>query len=264
MRASEGRVSREVMPTHYCPARGGDASLASLRTSMGMGTTFDSMGENVSFASNGSDCEGYLVDGGGAGVIVIQEWWGLVPHIRAVTEKFAAAGFTALAPDLYHGESSTEPDGAGKLMMGLNLARAGKDLSGAVDFLQSRTERTDVGVVGYCMGGGLALVLACQRPDAIAAAAPYYGVIPWSSAQPAWQDLRAKVVGEYAELDDFAGPQAVAALQEQLRGLGKDVDLHVHAGCHHAFFNDSRPEVYDAGASKIAFDRTVDLFRTTL
>lgn len=222
------------------------------------------MGEMISFASNGSTCEGYLADGGGPGVIVIQEWWGLVPHIRDVADRFAAEGFTSLAPDLYHGQSSTEPDGAGKLMMGLNLAEAGKDLSGAVDLLQSRTGRSNVGVVGYCMGGGLALVLACQRPDAIRAAAPYYGVIPWSTAQPSWSSLQARVVGEYAELDDFAGPEAVAALESELRDLGKDVTLHVHQGCRHAFFNDSRPDVFDGAAAAVAFERTLSLFRSAL
>jgi carboxymethylenebutenolidase len=187
-----------------------------------------------------------------------------VPHIQDVADRFAAAGFTALAPDLYHGESASEPDGAGKLMMALNLDQAGKDLSGAVDLLRERTGRDKVGVVGYCMGGGLALVLATQRPDAVAAAAPYYGVIPWATAQPNWSAIEAEVVGEYAENDGFAGPDAVRALEAQLRELGKDATLHIHPGCDHAFFNDTRPEVYDAEASAIAFDRTVALFRDTL
>ena len=223
------------------------------------------MGEMVTFPSNGHTCDGYLAgDGSGPGVIVIQEWWGLVPHITDVAERFAAAGFTALAPDLYHGESTTEPDGAGKLMMALNLETAAKDLSGAVALLQQKTGRDKVGVVGYCMGGGLALVLATQRPDAVAAAAPYYGVIPWQSAQPDWSRIDARIVGEYAEKDGFAGPDAVKALEDQLRALGKDVTLHIHPGADHAFFNDTRPEVYDAEASKLAFDRTVALFRETL
>ena len=223
------------------------------------------MGEMVTFPSNGHTCDGYLAgDGSGPGVIVIQEWWGLVPHITDVADRLAAAGFTALAPDLYHGESSTEPDGAGKLMMALNLETAAKDLSGAVALLQERTGREKVGVVGYCMGGGLALVLATQRPDAVAAAAPYYGVIPWQSAQPDWSKIEARIVGEYAEKDGFAGPDAVRALEDQLKQLGKDVTLHIHAGADHAFFNDTRPEVYDAEASTIAFDRTVALFRDTL
>jgi carboxymethylenebutenolidase len=222
-------------------------------------------GQMVTFRSNGHTCDGYLAgDGSGPGVIVIQEWWGLVPHIKDVADRFAAAGFTALAPDLYHGESASEPDGAGKLMMALNLDQAAKDLSGAVSLLQERTGRDKVGVVGYCMGGGLALVLATQRPDAVAAAAPYYGVIPWASAQPDWSSLEAKVVGEYAEKDGFASPDAVHDLEDQLRSLGADVTLHIHAGADHAFFNDTRPDVYDATASQVAFDRTVDLFRTTL
>ena len=222
------------------------------------------MGERVSFKSNGGTCEGYLADGGGPGVIVIQEWWGLVPHIEDVADRFAAEGFTALAPDLYHGRASFEPDEAGKLMMALNLGEAGKDLTGAVDFLQQRTGRSKIGVVGYCMGGGLTLVLATLRPDAVAAAAPYYGVIPWADAQPDWSKLSATVVGEYAEKDGFAGPDAVRALEAQLRDLGKDVTLHVHAGADHAFFNDSRPDVYDATASALAFGRTLELFRSNL
>ena len=222
------------------------------------------MGEKIEFRSNGGTAEGYLADGGGPGVIVIQEWWGLVPHITDVADRFAAQGFTALAPDLYHGESASEPDGAGKLMMALNLEQAARDMSGAVDALVERTGRPKVGVVGYCMGGGLALVLACHRPDAVAAAAPYYGVIPWASAQPDWSRLAAVVVGEYAENDDFAGPDQVRALESQLRALGKDATMHIHDGCDHAFFNDTRPEVYDAEHSAEAFTRTVDLFRRTL
>lgn len=222
------------------------------------------MGERIAFRSNGGTCEGYLSRGGGPGVIVIQEWWGLVPHIENVADRFAEAGFTALAPDLYHGQSSTEPDGAGKLMMGLNLAEAAKDLSGAVDHLRAETGRERVGAVGYCMGGGLSLVLACQRPDAVAAVAPYYGVIPWPTAQPDWSKLSATVIGEYAELDDFAGPDVVRSLEKQLRDLGKDATMHIHTRCHHAFFNDTRPEVYDAAAAQVAFARTVELFRASL
>ncbi|MEI7547712.1 MAG: dienelactone hydrolase family protein [Actinomycetota bacterium] len=220
-------------------------------------------GEMVTFKSNGHTCDGYIA-GSGPGVLVIQEWWGLVPHIKDVVDRFAAAGFTALAPDLYHGHSSTEPDGAGKLMMALNLETAGKDLSGAIDLLIARSGTPKVGVVGFCMGGGLAFVVACQRPDVVAAIAPYYGAIPWESVQPDWSALTAKVVGEYAENDGWASPEAARALEMQLRGLGKDATVHIHPGCDHAFFNDARPEVYDAAESALAFDRTVGLFRSSL
>ena len=176
----------------------------------------------------------------------------MVPHVKDVVDRFAAADFTALAPDLYHGQASTEPDGAGK------------DLSGAIDLLVSRSGSPRVGVVGYCMGGGLTLVVACQRPDAVAAAAPYYGAIPWEGAQPDYSKLAAKVVGEYAENDGWASPEVARALQSQLQSLGKDAVVHIHPGCEHAFFNDARPEVYNAAASAEAFGRTLELFRAVL
>ena len=222
------------------------------------------MGEMVTFPSNGSTASGYLADGGGPGVLVIQEWWGLVPHIVDVTNRFGDAGFTALAPDLYHGQTASEPDGAGKLMMALNLQQAAKDISGAVDFVVERSGNERVGTVGYCMGGGLALVLATWRPDRVKAVAPYYGLIPWESAQPDWSRLDAKVIGEYAELDQFFTPEKAREFEQQLRELGKDVTIHVHEGCDHAFFNDSRPEVYAAEHALIAWERTNELFRDEL
>ncbi|HEX9259414.1 MAG TPA: dienelactone hydrolase family protein [Acidimicrobiales bacterium] len=225
------------------------------------------MGEMVEFRSNGGTCPGYLASpagGTGPGLIVIQEWWGLVPHINDVADRFAAEGFTALAPDLYHGESSAEPDGAGKLMMALNLAQAAKDMSGAVDFLVERTGRDKVGVTGFCMGGGLTLVLACQRPDAVKAAVPWYGAIPWPSAQPDWTALQASVLGHYGEKDGWASPEAAHALEAQLRDLGKEVTIHIYEGADHAFFNDTRPEVYKADAAALAWQRTLDHLRSTL
>ncbi len=149
------------------------------------------MGEIIEFPINGTNGSGYLAEpaGGatsGAGVIVLQEWWGLVPQIKRTCDRFAAAGFTALAPDLYHGTTVplTEPDDAGKEMMALKMDTTAKELSGAVDELLVRTGRPKVGVVGFCMGGGLALVLGTQRPDAVAAVVPAYGLIPWPDAQP--------------------------------------------------------------------------------
>lgn len=222
------------------------------------------MGEIVSFKSNGSMGSGYLADGGGPGVIVIQEWWGLVPHIKDVADRFAAEGFTALAPDLYRGEAASEPDEAGKLMMGLKLDRAGKDLSGAVDFLQERTGKKKVGVVGYCMGGGLTLTLACQRPDAVAAAAPFYGVIPWAEAQPNWDAITAVIEGHYAENDAFASPEAARALEADLKKRGKNATFHIYPGTDHAFFNDERPDVFNAAAATTAWSRVLALFRANL
>jgi len=225
------------------------------------------MGEMVQFPSNGATASGYLAtpaSGSGPGVLVIQEWWGLVPHIKDVVDRFAAEGFVALAPDLYHGETTTEPDEAGKLMMALNIDRAGRDMSGAVDFLAERSTGSGIGVVGYCMGGGLALVIATQRPDKVKAVAPYYGLIPWPSVQPDWSRLEAAVEGHYAAEDGFFPPEQARALEQQLRDLGKEATLHIHPGVDHAFFNDARPEVYSAEESAKAWASTLAFFRSKL
>lgn len=226
------------------------------------------MGESIEFPSNGATGGGYLAEppGGGAGVVVVQEWWGLVPHITEVADRFAAEGFVALAPDLYHGKQApnSEPDEAGKLMMAMQLDRAGKDLSGAVSELQRRTGRDRVGVVGFCMGGGLALVLACQRPDAVAACVPFYGAIPWPDAQPDFSKLTGPVLSHVAEDDGWFGPDAAAAQHAAITAQGKQSEYHVYPGTQHAFFNDTRPEVYDAQAASLAWDRTIAFLRAEL
>src|ERR1700733_10827979 len=227
------------------------------------------MGEMVEFASNGSTAGGYLAtpaSGSGPGVIVIQEWWGLVDHIEDVGDGFAAAGFVALDPDLYPAkkERPGEPDEAGKAMMAVQLDQAGRDMSGAVDEVLRRSSGDKVGVIGFCMGGGLALVLATQRPDAVAAVVPCYGIIPWPDAQPDYAAMSAAVLGHYAEKDDFFTPEAANALADQLRGMGKSVEIVIYSDTDHAFFNDTRPEVYDANASRALWDRTLAFFREHL
>jgi carboxymethylenebutenolidase len=121
------------------------------------------VGEMVTFPSNGDSCEAYLAvpeqDGPHPGVIVVQEWWGLVDHIKDVSDRFAEAGFVALAPDFFHGQQTDEPDDAQRLLMSMQMDRAAKDIQGAARFLADRpeTEGTGVGAVGFCMGGSLAL-----------------------------------------------------------------------------------------------------------
>ena len=229
------------------------------------------MGEHIEFPSNGDTGAGYLaVPGGGAGgtagVLVLQEWWGLVEQITRTCDRFAEAGFTALAPDLYHGNSVplTEPDEAAKAMMAMEMGRAATDLSGAVDELLRRTGRDAVGVVGFCMGGGLALVLATRRPDAVKAVVPAYGVIPWPDAQPDYSVMTAAVLGHAAELDDFFTPEAARQLEAELTGFGKDVVFHHYGGVGHAFFNDDRPEAYDEAAAELLWERTVAFLRDRL
>ncbi|HTT86581.1 MAG TPA: dienelactone hydrolase family protein [Acidimicrobiales bacterium] len=225
------------------------------------------MGEMIEFPSNGTQDRGYLAvpaSGEGPPVVVIQEWWGLVPHILDVCDRFASAGFVALAPDLYRGRSATEPDEAGKAMMAMKMDEAARDMSGAVDEVRRRSGRDNVGVVGFCMGGGLALVLATQRPDAVVACVPFYGIIPWPDAQPDYSAMRAAVLGHIAAKDDFFSPEAASTLENQLKDLGVDVQFHIYPGADHAFFNDTRPEVHDAQASAAAWQRTLDFLHAHL
>jgi carboxymethylenebutenolidase len=199
------------------------------------------MAETVEFKSNGHTASGYLVTppaGKGPGVLVIQEWWGLDWGIKEMTDRLGAAGFVALAPDLYHGALAghTEMDKAAKLMQSLPPDRAARDMSGAVDYLAAHpaVQGDKLGVIGFCMGGMLTLILATLRSDKIAAAVPFYG-FPQGEMEPDWSSLAAVVRGHMAEHDDFFGPDAARALEAKLQEQGKDVQFTVHAGTGHAF-----------------------------
>jgi carboxymethylenebutenolidase len=226
------------------------------------------MGEIVEFPYNGSTGRGYLAApgaGAGPGVVVIQEWWGLVPHIKDVCERLAAEGFTALAPDLYHGETTTEPDEAGKMMMALDMERAAKEMATAAAFLQGheRTRGQGVGTIGFCMGGGLSLYLATLSPH-VKAASVFYGAIPWEQVKPDLSRIQCAVQLHYAENDGWASPSVGEETRDRLRELGVEAELFVYPNADHAFFNDTRPEVYDEGAARQAWVRTLELFRAKL
>src|SRR3972149_3805886 len=153
------------------------------------------MAQTVEFRSNGGTTSGYLATpaaGKGPGVLVIQEWWGLVQHIKHVADRFAAEGFTALAPDMYHGQTASEPDGAGKLFMALNIAQAEKDLRGAATYLLARASTKKVGAVGFCMGGQLALYAATLNPS-VGACVNFYGIHP--NVKPDYSKLSGPVLG---------------------------------------------------------------------
>jgi carboxymethylenebutenolidase len=199
------------------------------------------MSETVEFKSNGSKASGYLAKpatGSGPGVLVIQEWWGLDESLKEMADRLAASGFVALVPDLYHGQVAghTEMDKAAKLMQALPPDRAGRDMSGAVDYLASHEAVTTrgIGVVGFCMGGLLAFIIAANRPDKVKAVVPFYG-FPQGPSEPDWSKMTAAVSGHMAEHDDFFAPAAAQALEKKLRAMGKNVTLTVHPGTGHAF-----------------------------
>lgn len=220
----------------------------------------------IKFTGNGKTFDGYLAKsatGKGPGVVVIQEWWGLVGHIKNVADRFAAEGFTALAPDLYEGETAAEPDDAGKLMMALDIANAEKILRGAVDrLLQDEATTGDrVGVIGFCMGGQLSMYAAATNPK-IGACVNFYGIHP--NVKPPFENLQAPILGIFAENDTMTTPAVVAELSKTLHSHGKRHEFHTYPGVGHAFFNDDRPQVYDAAAAEDAWKRVVEFFKREL
>ncbi len=227
------------------------------------------MGETVSFQSNGDTSEGYLAvpsAGSGAGVIVIQEYWGLVDHIRGVTDRFAEQGFVALAPDFFHGASAEEPDEAMRLLMGLAMDRAARDIQGAASYLCGRDDVTSsgVGVVGFCMGGSLALWSGALA-DEVKVAVGFYPAVPWEKMAPTWGNYANKSAMIHASEED--GTSSAEGVQAAVRGIqqaGGDVEVYDYPGSSHAFFNDERPQVYDKAHATAAWRRTLDLLRSRL
>ncbi|MEK6608648.1 MAG: dienelactone hydrolase family protein [Myxococcota bacterium] len=223
-------------------------------------------GRHIDFPVDGGTCGGYLaapVEGQGPAVIVLQEWWGLTPHIEDVCDRFAREGFVALAPDLYHGERASGPDDAGRLMMALEIARASRDLRAAAQRVtrDPASATAKAGVIGFCMGGQLALFAACESAE-IGACVDFYGIHP--KVRP---DLAAlarngtPVLGIFAEKDAFVTPADGRDLAARVRAVGGRFELHVYPNVDHAFFNDTRPEVHDSAAAQDAWQRTLRFLR---
>ena len=224
------------------------------------------MGEVIEFKANGGTGNGYLAipeKGSGPGVIVIQEWWGLVEHIKDVCERFAGEGFVALAPDLYHGKTTKSPDEAGKLMMSMRIDEAEKDISGAIEYLLDHEATTvdKAGVVGFCMGGALALYTATKNTK-VGACVVFYGGHP--NVKPDLRKLESPVLSISGDKDKSVTPDVVHKLEQQLKSLGKQVDVIIYRGADHAFFNDTRPTVYVPEAAADAWQRTIEFFRKHL
>jgi carboxymethylenebutenolidase len=220
----------------------------------------------IEFPSNAHHTPGYLVQPEGAGtypgVVVIQEWWGLNPHIKEVAERFAAEGFVALAPDLYYGEVAAEPDEARKLAMALDRGRAVGECSAAAKYLSglSNVAPKKIGTVGFCMGGGLSLSTAAHN-GVIGAAVAFYG-------RPLEADDTAKVgapvLGLYGEEDQGIPVSLVRDFEEELAENNIPHEIHIYPGAGHAFFNETRPQAYHPEAAADAWERTLGWFRKHL
>ncbi len=219
----------------------------------------------VSFASNGGLAEGYLAvtaGGSGPGVIVIQEWWGLVGHIKAVADRFADAGYVALAPDLYHGVATDEPDEAMRLLMGLAMDQAAKDIAGAATYLTDleAVSGTGIGAVGFCMGGSLALWSATVAAP-IVATVGFYPAVPWERMNPRWPSYAGKAAMIHcSQADGTSAAPGIQAAVAAIEAADGQVTVYDYPGTEHAFVNDDRPEVYDAEAAATALERTLAFF----
>jgi len=223
---------------------------------------------DVEFSSNGASAKGYLATpqaGSGPATIVLQEWWGLEDHIRSVCDRLAADGFLALAPDLYHGETTTQPDEAEQKMMALDMDRAVREMSGAVDFLASHEANSGapkVGSLGFCLGGGLSVWAASANPK-IAATVSYYYVMP--HGKPDFSKIKSPVLGHFGTADGFVSVDDAKALQKELSDAGVAVEFEFYEGAGHAFFNDTdRMGTYDKDASERSWERTTAFLREHL
>jgi carboxymethylenebutenolidase len=223
----------------------------------------------VSMEVKNDSINGYLShpeSGSGPAVLVIQEWWGVVPHIRSVVDRLAEAGFVALAVDHYKGVETTEPDEAQKLMMGLKVASAGAEIASGAEYLLSLdvVSSSNVGTVGFCMGGGLSL-LAPTVSESITAAVAFYPAMPWPDYHPDWTQFVGKAVMIHkAEADEAHAGPVIAEYQQAIESEGGEVIIFDYPNSNHAFFNDDRPEVFDAEHSKLAWERSVEFFNQRL
>lgn len=214
------------------------------------------MGETIRYTTpDGQSVSGYLArssSGRGHAVVVIQEWWGLNDQIRGVADRFAAAGYDALAPDLYRGRVTEDPDEASHIMDGLDWVGATEqDLRGAVSYLKQGGGK--VAVAGFCMGGALVLLSAARVPE-VDAGICFYGIPPAEAA-----DLRRisiPLLGHFATRDDWCTPEAVAQLEKTLKEAGVELELHRY-DAQHGFFNEQIADIHDAAAAEKAWERTL-------
>jgi carboxymethylenebutenolidase len=222
------------------------------------------------FQVNGRTFSGYLAvpeQGSGAGVVVLHAWWGLTEPFQQVCDRLAQAGFVALAPDLYHGKTTTTVEEAEALAGGLlqEKERVGGDLAGAVQVLRQQVATPPAGgrgklaVVGFSMGGAYALEMSITDAEEIAAVVTFYCAytgLDYSRARAAYQD-------HIAANDAFDPPEAFAEMEREIQAAGRPVTSYTYPGTEHWFFEENRPE-YNAEAAGLAWERTIQFLREQL
>ncbi|MCW3815404.1 dienelactone hydrolase family protein [Micromonospora sp. DR5-3] len=227
------------------------------------------MGEMVSFTGNGGTSEGYLaIPSGGAAspaVIVIQDWWGLVPHVRAVVDRFAEAGFVALAPDFRHGGPASKPSEPRQMLNSTQMDEAASDIAAAAEYLSGRPEVAGrIGCAGFCAGASLAL-WSGTFSERIVATAGFYPRLPWEGMGTDWADYAGKAALIHcSEADGTSAADGVQSVRRAVEAAGGDCQTYDYPGTSHAFFNEDRPEHFDQRAAATAWARTLELFRARL
>lgn len=222
---------------------------------------------DIEFPTSDGSAPGYLAAPAsehGQAVIVLQEWWGVDEHIRSLCDRLAAEGFYALAPDLYRGETTTQPSEAQQKMMAMSMDQVEKDMCGAADYLASQpgVEGPGVGAVGFCLGGGLAIWAAANCPQ-IAAAVTYYYVMP--HGKPDFTKIKGPVLGHFGTADEFISHEEATKLEAELKDAGVDTTFDYYDGAGHAFFNDTdRLGTYDKEHAETSWQRTVSFLRSAL
>jgi carboxymethylenebutenolidase len=228
-------------------------------------------GRMMEFDANGAPAPGYLATpetGTGPGVMVLHAWWGLTEPFRQVCDRLAEAGFVALAPDLYRGQTATTIEAAQALAQALNQQeeRVRGDLGGAVQSLHQHASpvpadgRGTLGVIGFSMGGAYTLDLSVTLPEEIAAVVLFYTTysgLDYRRAQAAY-------LGHFAEQDPFEPAEAVAAMEQELQAAGRPATFYTYPGTTHWFFEANRPDAYDAAAAALAWERTIAFLDTEL
>jgi carboxymethylenebutenolidase len=225
----------------------------------------EQVGATITFKRpDGGDAQGYLANAGrgdAPGLVVIQEWWGLSEQIKAMVDRFALAGFDALAPDLFNGVVVPyhDADAAAKAMASLDFADAtSQTVRGAAQYLKRNGAK--VGISGFCMGGAVAVIAAAHVPE-FAAAVTFYGLPPAEGVKPA--EVKIPLQGHFGDRDEFLKPAAVGVFEAGLKAARKSFEFFRYdAG--HAFANEQRMAVHDRHASELAWERTIFFLKMRL
>ncbi|HYL92285.1 MAG TPA: dienelactone hydrolase family protein [Alphaproteobacteria bacterium] len=224
------------------------------------------MGKMIEFKRpDGKSCSGYLATAakstgaGQPGFVVIQEWWGLNDQIKKTADRLAEAGYHALVPDLYRGKLATAADEASHMMTSLNFIDAAEqDIRGAAQYLKQTSKKVAVG--GFCMGGALTLLAATRVPE-MDAGACFYGIPPAELINA--KNIKVPLICHFANQDDWCTPAKVNELEAALKQSKSRYELYRY-DAHHAFMNESRPQVYDAQCAKTAWERTIKFLKQSL